>query len=57
MIGTSAALLTTTLANHTPGASPAAKLAVAAGCVAALVYAIGVTGSFFLPEPAEKLPE
>ncbi len=57
MLGTSAALLTTTLANYTPGASPAAKLAVAAGCVAALVYVIGVTGSFFLPEPPEKLPE
>ncbi len=57
MLGTSAALLTTTLANYTPGASPAAKLAVAAGCVAGLVYVIGVTGSFFLPEPPEKLPE
>ncbi len=57
MLGTSAALLTTTLANYTPGASPAAKLAVAAGCVATLVYVIGVTGSFFLPEPPEKLPE
>lgn len=57
MLGTSAALLTTTLANYTPGASPAAKLAVAAGCVAALVYVIGFTGSFFLPEPPEKLPE
>lgn len=57
MLGTSAALVTTTLANYTPGASPAAKLAVAAGCVATGVYLIGFASSFFLPEPAEKLPE
>lgn len=57
MLGTSAALITTTLANYTPGASPAAKLAVAAGCVATGVYLIGFASSFFLPEPPEKLPE
>ena len=57
MLGTSAALVTTTLANHTPGASPAAKLAFAAGCVATAVYLIGFLSSFFLPEPPEKLPE
>jgi MFS family permease len=58
MIGTSAALLTTTLANVMPGTGPAAKLATAAAVVAALVYGIGVIASFWLPEPAqEKLPE
>jgi hypothetical protein len=57
MLGTSAALVTTTLANYTPGASPAAKLAFAAGCVATAVYLIGFLSSFFLPEPPEKLPE
>ncbi len=58
MIGTSFALATTTLANHTPGAYPAAKLAFAAGIVGTFVYVIGVIASRWLPEPAqEKLPE
>jgi MFS family permease len=58
MIGTSAALLTTQLANVMPGAGPSTKLAYAAAAVALLVYAIGFTSSFWLPEPRqEKLPE
>jgi len=58
MIGTSAALVTTTLANVMPGASPAQQLAHAAAVVAFAVYAIGFGVSFFLPEPArEELPE
>jgi hypothetical protein len=58
MIGTSAALLTTTLANHTPGGSPAERLAYAAAAVALLVYAVGFAASFWLPEPkSEALPE
>ncbi|MCC6389886.1 MAG: MFS transporter [Bryobacterales bacterium] len=57
MLGTSAALLTTNLANITSGAGPAAKLANAAAIVALLVYGVGVAASFFLPEPKEKLPE
>ncbi len=58
MLGTSAAMLTTTLANSTPGTTPAMKLANAAAIVGLLVYVIGFTASFWLPEPGEeKLPE
>ena len=58
MIGTSAALLTTQLANVLPGATPAIQLAYAAAAVAFLVYAVGLVGSFWLPEPKEgDLPE
>ncbi|MBI3207379.1 MAG: MFS transporter [Candidatus Solibacter usitatus] len=51
MIGTSAAYLTTTLANYTTGTSPSMKLANAATMVALLAYAIGFIASFYLPEP------
>ncbi|MBL8216113.1 MAG: MFS transporter [Bryobacterales bacterium] len=58
MLGTSAAMLTTTLANSTPGTTPAMKLANAAAIVGLLVYVVGFTASFWLPEPKdEKLPE
>jgi hypothetical protein len=57
MFGTSAALLTTSLANILPGATPPIKLAYAAAAVALFVYACGFALSFLLPEPGEKLPE
>ena len=58
MIGTSAALLTTSLANVMPGAGPAQKLAHAAAAVALLVYGVGFLASFWLPEPRKgELPE
>jgi hypothetical protein len=58
MIGTSAALLTTELANIMPGASPATKLAYAAAAVGTFSYLVGFIASFWLPEPkTEKLPE
>ena len=58
MIGTSAALVTTQLANYTPGGSPPAQLAYAAAIVAFVVYAVGFAASFWLPEPEqEALPE
>ena len=58
MIGTSAALLTTQLANVMPGATPFTKLAYAASAVALLVYAVGFGASFWLPEPRQdRLPE
>jgi nitrate/nitrite transporter NarK len=58
MIGTSAALLTTQLANIMPGASAPVKLAYSAAAVALLVYGVGFIFSFFLPEPREgKLPD
>jgi Major Facilitator Superfamily len=58
MIGTCAALVTTTLAASMPGATPSHKMAYAAGSVALFTYVVGVTASFFLPEPkSEELPE
>lgn len=57
MVGTSAALLTTQLANVMPGGTPSTQLAYAATSVALLVYAVGFLASFFLPEPGEQLPE
>ena len=58
MIGTSAALVTTQLANVMPGGGPAVKLAYAAATVGGAVYVIGLVASFWLPEPkSEKLPE
>jgi nitrate/nitrite transporter NarK len=58
MIGTSAALFTTQLANVMPGAGPAAKLAYAAALVGLSVYVAGFLASFWLPEPkGQALPE
>ena len=58
VVGTSAALLTTQLANIMPGNTPPTRLTYAAAVVAFLVYAIGFFASFWLPEPAQsKLPE
>ncbi len=58
MVGTSAAFVTTQLANVTPGVNPSAKLAYAAAIVALAVYAIGFAASFAMPEPkTEALPE
>lgn len=57
MIGTCAALLTTTLAGTMPGATPSHRMAYAAAAVAALTYVVGFTASFFLPEPEQELPE
>jgi hypothetical protein len=57
MIGTSAALVTTTLANHMPGATPPVQLAYAAALVGTLTYIVGFAASFALPEPQEELPE
>jgi hypothetical protein len=58
MIGTSAALVTTQLANITPGTGPSMKLAYAAAAVALAVYVIGFTASFWLPEPEQEgLPD
>jgi MFS family permease len=57
MIGTSAALLTTQFAAMMPGTTPAARLALAAAAVAALVYAVGLIASFWLPEPPDNLAD
>ncbi len=58
MIGTSAALVTTTLTNWMPGGSPAEKLAYSAALVGLTVYVVGFAASFFLPEPKQQeLPD
>ena len=57
MLGTGFAFVTTTLASNLAGA-PHVQLAKAAAIVAAFVYVIGFTLSFFLPEPkSDVLPE
>jgi MFS family permease len=58
MIGTCAALLTTTLAVSMPGPTPVHRMAYAAAVVGLTVYAVGFIASFWLPEPeSEALPE
>ena len=58
LIGTLAVVLTTQVAGFMPGQTPSMRLAYAAAAVAFLVYAGGVTLSFFLPEPKPgALPE
>ncbi|HEY8234516.1 MAG TPA: MFS transporter, partial [Vicinamibacteria bacterium] len=58
MIGTSAAIVTTTLAGTLPGPNPAHKLAWAAAIVGLLVYVVGFIASFWLPEPKQQeLPD
>ena len=58
MLGTFAAMITTTLASYVPGDTEFAKLALAAGVVGTAAYAIGLLASFWLPEPGEaQLPE
>ena len=58
MIGTSAALLTTSIVASMPGATPPIKLAHAAALVGTLAYVIGFIASWWLPEPKqEDLPE
>ena len=54
MVGTSAALVTTTLAGSMPGSSPSQQMAYAAAAVGLLVYAIGFSASFWLPEPGRE---
>jgi len=53
MLGTSAALVTTTLVAYMPGGSAARQLGYAAGIVGFLAYAAGFIGSFWLDEPSE----
>ena len=58
MIGTAAALVTTSIVASMPGATPPIRLAYAAALVGTAAYVIGVIASFWLPEPKqEELPE
>ena len=52
MLGTSAALLVTSLVAFMPGGSPTRQLAYAAGIVGTLAFLIGFVASFWLPEPS-----
>ena len=57
MIGTSAALATTSLVGLMPG-TPPQRLALAAAAVALTCSVVGFAASFFLPEPTqEQLPD
>lgn len=55
MLGTSAAWITTRLADLMPGATDFTKTAYAAAVVGTSVYVIGFIASFWLPEPPEEL--
>jgi len=55
MLGTSAALITTSIVTYMPGGSAMRQLGYAAGIVGFLAYAAGFIGSFWLPEPREEL--
>jgi hypothetical protein len=58
MIGTCAALLTTTLVAYMPGASVPLKLAMAAALVGSAACVLGFAMSFLLPEPGKAdLPD
>jgi MFS family permease len=55
MLGTSAALVTTSLVAYMPGGAATRQLGYAAGIVGFLAYAAGFIGSFWLPEPKKDL--
>jgi hypothetical protein len=55
MLGTSAALLTTSIANIAPGGTSFRQLAFAAGAVGFASFAIGLIASFWLPEPPRDI--
>jgi hypothetical protein len=58
ILGTSAAILTTRLADVMPGAGPATRLAASAGAVVILVYSISLIASCWLLEPeGGQLPD
>jgi hypothetical protein len=58
LLGPTAALITTQLANVMPGGGAAARLASSAGTVAVLAYTASLIGSFWLREPeCTQLPD
>ena len=58
MIGTFAAMVTTTLTPYMAGGNPATQLAYTAGLIGTLTYVVGLAASFALPEPQqEELPD
>lgn len=58
MLGTSAALLVTSMVRFMPGGNASRQLAYAAGIVGLLSYLVGFIASFWLPEPSlEATPD
>jgi MFS family permease len=58
MIGTSAALIVTSIVSFMPGGSGNRQLAYAAGIIGLLSYVVGFIASFWLPEPSlESTPD
>lgn len=58
VIGVSAALITTQLANVMPGRGPAVRLSYSAGTTVLFVLAVLLVSSFWLPEPQpDRLPD
>jgi len=55
MLGTSAALVVTSLVGIMPGGTPSRQLAYAAGIVGFAAYAVGFVASFWLPEPSQEV--
>ena len=55
MLGTSAALITTSIVTYMPGGTATRQLGYAAGIVGFLAYAAGFIASFWLPEPREQI--
>ena len=55
MLGTSAALVVTSLVAYMPGGTPSRQLAYAAGIVGLAAYAVGFVASFWLPEPSQAV--
>jgi len=55
MLGTSAALITTSIVTYMPGGTATRQLGYAAGIVGFLAYAAGFVGSFWLPEPRQEV--
>jgi MFS family permease len=55
MLGTSAALIVTSIVEFMPGGVPTRQLAYAAGIVGLASYAIGFGASFWLPEPSLQI--
>jgi MFS family permease len=55
MLGTSAAMLTTSVANFAPGGNVFRQLAFAAGAVGVLSFTVGLIASFWLPEPPKQI--
>jgi Na+/melibiose symporter-like transporter len=55
MLGTAAALLTTSIVAYMPGHTASKQLAYAATTVGMLAYAIGFIASFWLPKPIQDV--